>query len=120
MERHHGRRNLAVPDRNYVLESLVVNNVEREYWYPSVEELRVGDFSQIMPFNRFSLLKMCLHFIDNTILPKNTSKLHKVMPIITHLTDKFSSLYLPEQNVAIDESLLLWKGRRSFAQLIAT
>lgn len=36
------------------------------------------------------------------------------------MNDKFSSLYLPDQYIAIDESLLLWKGRLSFVQLIAT
>lgn len=58
--------------------------------------------------------------MDNTFLPKNPSKLDKIMPIIRHLNKQFSSLYLPEQNVAIDESLLLWKGRLTFAQMIAT
>ncbi|CAG4992856.1 unnamed protein product [Colias eurytheme] len=32
----------------------------------------------------------------------------------------FSSLYLPRQEIAIDESLLKWPGRLSFAQKIAT
>ncbi|XP_045782915.1 piggyBac transposable element-derived protein 4-like [Maniola jurtina] len=103
-----------------MLQSLVVNNVEREYWYPKLEELRVGNFGELMGYNRFLLLKRCLHFVDNTSLPAHTNKLHKIMPVIEHLNKKFSSLYLPEQNVAIDESLLLWKGRLSFAQLIAT
>ncbi|XP_045783278.1 piggyBac transposable element-derived protein 4-like [Maniola jurtina] len=103
-----------------MLQSLVVNNVEREYWYPKLEELRVGNFGELMGYNRFLLLKRCLHFVDNTSLPAHTNKLHKIMPVIEHLNQKFSSLYLPEQNVAIDESLLLWKGRLSFAQLIAT
>ncbi|XP_045778429.1 piggyBac transposable element-derived protein 4-like [Maniola jurtina] len=103
-----------------MLQSLVVVNCEREYWYPKMEQLRVGNFGELMGYNRFLLLKRCLHFVDNTSLPAHTNKLHKVMPVIEHLNQRFSSLYLPEQNVAIDESLLLWKGRLSFAQLIAT
>ncbi|XP_050552246.1 piggyBac transposable element-derived protein 4 isoform X5 [Spodoptera frugiperda] len=103
-----------------MLQSLVYTPVEREYWYPIQESVKLG-CDDIMPYNRFILLKRCLHFVDNTTLdPVSTSKLQKVMPIIQHLNHKFGSLYLPEQNVAIDESLLLWKGRLSFAQLIAT
>ncbi|CAK1587649.1 unnamed protein product [Parnassius mnemosyne] len=32
-----------------LLQSVVVNNVEREYWYPSNEQMRIGDFGKIMP-----------------------------------------------------------------------
>lgn len=80
----------------------------------------IGDFGKIMPHNRFLLIKRCLHFADNSALAEHPSKLDKIMPIIVRLNQKFSSLYLPEQNVAIDESLLLWKGRLSFSQKIAT
>ncbi|CAK1553248.1 unnamed protein product [Leptosia nina] len=103
-----------------MLQSLVVNNVEKEYWYPSNDHLRIGNFNKIMTHNRFLLIKRCLHFIDNSSLPARPSKLDKIMPVIAHLNDKFSTLYLPEQNLAIDESLLLWQGRLSFAQKIAT
>ncbi|CAH2095075.1 unnamed protein product [Euphydryas editha] len=103
-----------------MLQSFVVNNVEREYWYPSNEQLKIGAFEKIMFFNRFLLLKRCLQFVDNTVLPENPSEFDKVMPVIKHLNQKFSTLYLPEQNVAIKESLLPWKGPLPFAQLIAT
>lgn len=104
----------------FMLQSLVINNVEREYWYPMLDELQIGNFKDIMPFNRFVVIKRCLHFVDNASLRSPYTKLDKIIPIIEHLNQKFSSLYLLEQNVAIDESLLLWKGRLSFAQKIAT
>ncbi|VVC89859.1 unnamed protein product, partial [Leptidea sinapis] len=88
------RRFLAI----LMLQSLIINNVEREYWYPALEDLK----------------------IDNASLPVPSSKLDKIIAVIEHLNKKFSSLYLLEHNVAIDESLLLWKGRLSFAQKIAT
>ncbi|CAB3262184.1 unnamed protein product [Arctia plantaginis] len=103
-----------------MIQSLVVTNVEREYWYPKYKQLRIGEIGDIMPFNRYLLLKRCLHFTDNATLPEHPSKLQKILPIVNHLNSKFSSLYLPEQNVAIDESLLLWKGRLSFSQRIST
>lgn len=103
-----------------ILQSLVINNVEREYWYPKLEALAIGNFKAIMPYNRFILLKRCLHFVDNATLPKKPSRLDKILPIIQHLNHKFSSLYVLEQNVAVDESLLLWKGRLQFSQKIAS
>ncbi|XP_021913795.1 piggyBac transposable element-derived protein 4-like, partial [Zootermopsis nevadensis] len=45
-------------------------------------------------------------------------KLFKIYPVIQHLNNKFQNLYLPSQNIAIDESLTLWKGRLSFKQYI--
>ncbi|KAF9408389.1 hypothetical protein HW555_011926, partial [Spodoptera exigua] len=67
------------------------------------------------------LPKRCLHFVDNVLCARGIpTKLTKIQPIIDHLNTKFSSLYLPEQEIAIDESLMLWKGRLSFSQLIAT
>ncbi|XP_028041778.1 uncharacterized protein LOC114251638 [Bombyx mandarina] len=103
-----------------MLQSLVTNNVEREYWYPKLDELRIGNFGDIMPYNRFLIIKRCLHFVNNASLPVPSNRLDKIMPVIEHLNEKFSSLYILEQNVAIDESLLLWKGRLTFSQKIAT
>ncbi|RVE54733.1 hypothetical protein evm_000500 [Chilo suppressalis] len=103
-----------------MLQSLVIDYVEREYWYAAIEELQIGNFKEIMTYNRFVVIKRCLHFIDNATLPVPSTKLDKIIPIIEHLNKKFKSLYVLEQNIAIDESLLLWKGRLSFAQKIAT
>jgi hypothetical protein len=42
----------------------------------------------------------------------------KMYPVMSYLNRKFQTLYLPEQNTAIHESLTLWKGRLSFKQYI--
>ncbi|KAL0828804.1 hypothetical protein ABMA28_003717 [Loxostege sticticalis] len=103
-----------------MLQSLVSIAVEREYWRPCLPYLKIGNFGEIMPFRRFVAIKKCLHFVDNTRISTNIpDKLKKIQPILDHLNQKFSSLYLPAQDIAIDESLLLWKGRLSFSQLIA-
>ncbi|XP_063835394.1 piggyBac transposable element-derived protein 4-like [Ostrinia nubilalis] len=107
-----------------MLHSFVPNPVEKEYWYPLLPDLQIGNIKNRMSFRRFLLIKKCLHFVDNTSITEHSTgeqkKLKKIQPILNHLNDKFSSLYLPEQNIAIDESLLLWKGKLSFSQLIAT
>jgi hypothetical protein len=45
-------------------------------------------------------------------------KLFKIYPAIQHLNKMFQNLYLPNQNIAIDESLTLWKSRLSHRQYI--
>lgn len=76
-------------------------------------------FSRIMSYNRFLLLKSLYHFVDNQTVT-NRTKLTKIQPVLDYLNDKFSTMYMPSQEIAIDESLLKWHGRLSFAQKIAT
>ena len=44
--------------------------------------------------------------------------LFKIYPVICHLNIKFQTLYLPNQNIGIDESMTLWKGRLSIWQYL--
>jgi len=44
--------------------------------------------------------------------------LFKIYPVICHLNIKFQTLYLPNQNIASDESLTLWKGCLSIRQYL--
>ncbi|XP_049870488.1 piggyBac transposable element-derived protein 4-like isoform X1 [Pectinophora gossypiella] len=76
-------------------------------------------FGRIMSYNRYFLLKTMLHFVDNDST-EDTTKLNKIRPVIDYFNAKFSSMYYPGQNVAIDESLLKWHGRLSISQKIAT
>lgn len=46
------------------------------------------------------------------------AKLRKLAPIIRHLNNKFSNLYNLHPDIAIDESLTLFKGRLSWIQAI--
>jgi hypothetical protein len=42
----------------------------------------------------------------------------KFFPVISYLNNTFQELYLPDQDISIDESLTLWKGHLSFKQYI--
>ncbi|XP_053323867.1 piggyBac transposable element-derived protein 4-like [Spea bombifrons] len=79
-------------------------------------------FSQIMPRNRYFELLKCLHFSDNSQCPPREhpqfDRLYKLRPIINYFSSKFPEIYTPDQNVAIDESLVLFKGRLNFKQYI--
>ncbi|XP_023703521.1 piggyBac transposable element-derived protein 4-like [Cryptotermes secundus] len=76
-------------------------------------------FSETLPLERLEAITRFLHFSDNSKQSEyqGPPKLFKIFPVIQHLNDRFQSLYLPAQNIAIDESLTLWKGRLSSKRL---
>ncbi|CAK1596336.1 unnamed protein product [Parnassius mnemosyne] len=76
-------------------------------------------FAKIMSYNRFLLLKTFLHFVDSQTC-QDTTRLCKIRPVIDFFNDKFSTIYMPSQEIAIDESLLKWHGRLNFAQKISS
>ena len=61
--------------------------------------------------DRFLLSKF-LHFSDNRSntedIPK---KLYKLWPILNHMKQKFSTVYMSERDVFLNGSLMLWKGQ---------
>lgn len=58
--------------------------------------------------------------VDNETIQDNDNRLCKIRPVLDYLNDKFASLYMPSQEIAIDESLLKWHGRLSFSQKISS
>jgi hypothetical protein len=58
-----------------------------------------------------------LHFVHNEDISGN-NPLEKIKPIIDGLKKNFSNCVNPTQNLCIDESLMLWKGRLGFKQYI--
>jgi len=70
--------------------------------------------------DRFESLCNFKHFNNNDHVGtyQGPSKLFEIYPVLSHLNTKFQILYLPGQNIAIDKSLKLWRGRLSFKQYI--
>jgi hypothetical protein len=66
-----------------------------------------------IPFKRFVLSKF-LHF-TNENLPEN-ERLRKISPVSNHLQQNFREVYYPQENVAIDESLIKFRGRLCYIQ----
>lgn len=87
-----------------------------EYWSTD-PLLSTPQFSDLMSRDRYLLLLRLLHFCDNTNQPQG-DKLYKLKPVIETLRSKFSEVFSPFKNLCIDESLMLFKGRLSFAQYI--
>lgn len=74
-------------------------------------------FGEIMPRDRFIEILRSLHFNDNSEQPVG-DRLFKIEPVIGILQEKFKLFVTPYQNLCIDESLMLWKGRLAFKQYI--
>lgn len=72
-------------------------------------------FRETMSRERFKLISRFLHFTNDNNEDEN-DKLKKIRPIIQHFSTKYSELYLPSQNIALDESLMKFRGRLSFVQ----
>ena len=68
-------------------------------------------FGSIISMDRFESICNFMHFNNNEHIGtyQGPSKLFKSCPVLSHLNTKFQSLYLPGQNIAIDESLTLWR-----------
>ena len=66
-----------------------------------------------------------LHFNNNNDLnydvnDENRDRLHKVRPLIELIRGGCKNVYCPGQNLSVDESLVLFKGRLHFKQYIRT
>jgi hypothetical protein len=103
----------------FLLMGMVQKPTMRSY-FSKKRVLSTPGFADVISRERFELICKFLHFIDNDSLQAydGPPKLFKIYPILRHLNNKFQSLYLPTQNIAIDESLTLWKGRLSFLQYL--
>lgn len=77
-------------------------------------------FGTVMSRNRFQILLSMLHYNDNTQAPvgPNRDRMYKLRPILDHLFERFQAVYELSRDIAVDESLLLWKGRLLFKQYI--
>ncbi|KAI5651899.1 transposase IS4 domain-containing protein [Phthorimaea operculella] len=103
---------------------IVVKSKLEEYWSASHDIFSTPGFRAQMSLSRFQLLTSCLHFNDNQEmrgwnLSPAEARLFKIEPILNHLNSKFQSMYTLSRNIAIDESLLQWKGWLSINQHIS-
>lgn len=93
---------------------------EFKMYFSRRESISTPFYLHYMTEKRFHLLLKFLHFVDNSTIdqiPENR-KLAKITPILDILKAKYMAAYLPVRDIAIDESLIGWKGRLSWKQYI--
>ena len=94
---------------------------DQEMNWSSDELLERPFFRKVMTLKRYNKIKQYLHFVDNDTYDEDTHpnpKLHKIYDVYTTLIEKFQKYYTPNQDISIDESLMLFKGRVGWVQYI--
>ena len=92
------------------------------YWR-TTSTIQTPFFPSIMSRDRFLQIMRYLHFTDNQeeVRDKNSpdyDKLFKIRKLIDLLLPRLSEVYNPERNLAIDETLVKFKGKIYFRQFI--
>lgn len=73
---------------------------------------------KIMPRNRFQSLLRFWHFSNNQDLTAENSRLYKIEPLVTHFNLRYKQVMRPGKVIAIDESMVPFRGRLKFRQYI--
>ena len=103
-----------------LLQGLVTKPVEKLFWSKR-PILSTPFFGKVMTEQRYALLMKFLHFEDEDKFdPENhpNTKLRKIFDIYSMIVEKFKTLYVPEENITIDESLIAHKGYLGWKQYI--
>lgn len=99
-----------------LLMAQIKKNRITEYWSKDAL-IETPIFGQLMSRDRWLLLLRMLHFSDSANVDKK-DRLFKIRMVVDHFRDTFKNCLYPFQNIVIDESLMLFKGRISFRQYI--
>lgn len=93
----------------------------RDYWC-SDDDLHDPYISKLMIVIRFGWIISHLHSNDNTLLPSRNSpdydKLYKLRPYLDRLQKNFLTHYNPSSTLAVDESMIKFKGRSEKKQFM--
>lgn len=94
------------------------------YWVKD-DYLSSPIFSKLMIRDRFNFIQRFLHFNNNEDPQydkddENQDRLHKIRPLLDIIQRRCRTIYCPGQNLSVDESLVLFKGRLKFKQYIKT
>ena len=87
-----------------------------DYWSRD-QRLRYAPIADRIPRWCFREISRYLLFVDNDHLPPRGDPAHdrlgKVRPLITHLSNKFATLYEPSKEVAVDQAMINFQGHSS-------
>ena len=85
----------------------------RMYWSRR-QTYSLSAFPAAMSRTRFEVLGKYFHTFNRKAIHKdNRDKLVLLRPVIQFIREQCKSLYLPGENLSIDEGILKWKGRLS-------
>ena len=79
------------------------------YWS---QKMRYPTIADQMPLKRYEKLRSNLHFVDNSVLEQNASKLSKIQPVIDIVREQCLKV-IPEESHCIDEQIIPAKTKYS-------
>ena len=86
-----------------------------DYWSISTR-YKNNVVQNIMSRNRFELILRFLHFSDNE--KASDDRIYKVRDLIDKLIENFQKILEPEEFLAVDETMVPFRGRLIFRQYI--
>ena len=93
----------------------------QDYWSTSWP-FQTPHFSKLLSRDRFLLLLKFLHLADNNKQvargQPGYDKLFKLRPFMDPLIHSFKEMFVPQQQLSIDEAMISYKGRLSFLQYL--
>lgn len=96
---------------------LVQHHDIQDYWSKD-EMLETPFFGKTMPRNKFLLILSLFDLNNNdNQIPRGQDgydPIFKIRRVYEHFRTKFSELYTPGENIAIDEGMVAWRGHLSF------
>jgi hypothetical protein len=88
----------------------------KNYWSAD-EDFDTSIVRRTMSRNRFEMMLSNLHLNDNTTIPRdNKDKIYKIRPFVINMKTQFDLLHHGTRELAVDESIILFKGRSSLKQ----
>jgi hypothetical protein len=105
----------------FMLMGIIQKPTLRSY-FTTKRLISTSEFRDIMTQESLEIMCKFLHFTDNESKSnfEGPEKLFKIFPVLSYLSNKFQELYLPNQDISVDKSLMLWKGPYVFQPLKAS
>ncbi|CAL1272717.1 unnamed protein product [Larinioides sclopetarius] len=103
-----------------LLQGIVQKPVEKWFWSKR-PILSTPFFGNIMSELKYALIMKFLHFENSDAYDENlhrNPKLRKISELHSMLVQRFKSVYVPKQDMSVDESLIAYKGRLGWKQYI--
>ncbi|KAL3171906.1 hypothetical protein MRX96_013486 [Rhipicephalus microplus] len=97
-----------------VLMSKVKKSSIQSYW-STRPVTSTSFFATVMSRHRFWALSRYLHFCNNS-LPRSEDRLWNIQPVLDIILKSIGAAYNPEASVAVDESLMKFRGRLYYVQ----
>ena len=92
---------------------ILMGQIRKSHWkgyWLTDPLLETPIFPKIMTRRRFEQTMTFLHFNNNLETPLPANRISKVKPLLDYFLPKFQSIYIPQQELSLDEAMIKWRG----------